>query len=73
MLYHKTKDILYVKHVLGHKRIDSTLRYTQLINFENDEWTHGKAKTVQEACELINKGFEYVCDFEEKKLFRKRK
>lgn len=73
MLYHKTKDILYVKHVLGHKRIDSTLRYTQLINFESDEWTHGIAKTIQEACELITKGFEYVCDFEGKKLFRKRK
>ena len=73
MLYHKTKDILYVKQVLGHKSIDSTLRYTQLINFESDDWTHGIAQTVQEACKLINQGFEYVCDFEQKKLFRKRK
>ncbi|MEM2419860.1 MAG: site-specific integrase, partial [Candidatus Bathyarchaeia archaeon] len=33
MEYHKTKDILYVMKVLGHKRIQNTLIYTQLVNF----------------------------------------
>jgi integrase len=73
MLYNKTKDILYVKYVLGHKRIDSTLQYTQLISFKSDEWTIGIAKTVQEACELIDKGFEYVTEIDNNKLFKKRK
>ena len=38
MLYHKTKDILYVKQQLGHKKLETTLIYTQLVNFESDAW-----------------------------------
>lgn len=35
---------------------------------------HSKfADTVEEACMLIETGFEYVTDMEGKKLFRKRK
>jgi hypothetical protein len=34
----KTKDILRVKQLLGHRRIDSTLVYTQLVSFEGDEY-----------------------------------
>ena len=73
MLYHKTKDILYVKQQLGHRSIESTLMYTQLINFEANEWTSSVATTVKEACELINDGFEFVCNFNGSKIFRKRK
>ena len=31
------------------------------------------AETVDEACNLIESGFEFVTDMESKKLFRKRK
>jgi len=31
MLYHKTRDILYVKQQLGHRNIENTMIYTQLI------------------------------------------
>jgi site-specific recombinase XerC len=37
MEYHRTKDILYVKQVLGHKNIKNTLVYTYLIEFKNNE------------------------------------
>jgi len=30
MLYHKTKDLLYVMQALGHKNIKNTLLYIQL-------------------------------------------
>ena len=30
MLYHQTKDILYVQKFLGHKKIEDTLLYIQL-------------------------------------------
>ena len=30
MEYHRTKDILYVKQLLCHKRIENTLKYVQL-------------------------------------------
>jgi hypothetical protein len=71
--YAKTKDILRVMKMLGHKSIPNTLLYTQLVNFENDEYCSANAKTVEEAQKLIEAGFEYVCNFGEIKLFRKRK
>ena len=73
MEYHKTKDILYVKQLLGHRRIEATLIYTQLVNFENDDFHVKVAKTLEEACGLVEAGFEYVTDMEDKKIFRKRK
>jgi hypothetical protein len=45
----------------------------QLINFESDEFHSATAKTVQEAQKLIEAGFEYVCEFSDVKIFRKRK
>ena len=73
MEYHKTKDILHVKELLGHKSINNTLIYTQLVSFEDDEFTARVAHSEKEACELVEAGFEYVCDFNGNKLFRKRK
>ncbi|UCC58970.1 MAG: hypothetical protein JSW14_03460 [Candidatus Bathyarchaeum sp.] len=73
MTYNKTKDILYVKKLLGHKSINSTLLYTQLISFEGDEYHSSVAKTTEEAKSLIESGFEYVCSHQDLLLFRKRK
>jgi integrase len=73
MEYAKTKDILHVMKILGHKNIQNTLLYTQLISFENDDFHSATAKTVQDAQKLVEAGFEYVCDFGDTKLFRKRK
>jgi integrase len=73
MEYHKTKDILHVKELLGHKSINNTLLYTQLVTFADDEFTAKVAHSEKEICQLIETGFEYVCDFDGNKLFRKRK
>lgn len=73
MEYHRTKDLLHVMKILGHRNIQSTLRYTRYVNFENDEYHSATAKTVEKAKQLIEGGFEYVCDMEGIKLFRKRK
>ncbi|MEM3153261.1 MAG: site-specific integrase, partial [Candidatus Bathyarchaeia archaeon] len=65
---------LHVMQMLGHRNIKNTLVYTQLINSqENNEYVCKVAKTVEQASELIEAGFEYVCDFDGVKLFRKRK
>lgn len=50
MEYHWTRDILHVKQLLGHRNIQSTLIYTQLINFEGDEYDVKVAETVNEEC-----------------------
>jgi integrase len=73
MLYAKTKDILYVMKQLGHKKLDTTLIYTQLVNFPNEEYYCAIARNVDEAKNLIECGFEYVTEFNGVKLFRKRK
>jgi hypothetical protein len=60
--------------LLGHKSIQNTLIYTQLINFDDDDNFHSAtAKTIQEAQKLVETGFEYVCSFDYVKLFRKHK
>jgi integrase len=73
MEYHKTKDILHVMQVLGHKNIKNTLIYTHLVNFESEEYTCKVAATVDTASQLIESGFEYVTEMDGVKLFRKRK
>jgi len=72
-LYHRTKDILLVKSELGHKSLTSTLVYTHLISFKDDDYVCKAARSIEESRSLIESGFEYVTDFEEAKLFRKRK
>ena len=74
MEYAKTKDILHVMKLLGHKSIKNTLIYTQLIEgIRDDEYVCKVARTPEEISSLIEAGFEYVCEHEGLKFFRKRK
>ena len=74
MEYHRTKDILYVKQLLGHKNIKNTLVYTHLVGFEEDDSFIMKiASNLEEFTELLESGFEYVSDYEGRKVLRKRK
>jgi len=73
MEYHRTKDILYVMQLLGHRSIKNTLVYTHLINFENEQYICKVASTIEDAKSLIQNGFEYVTDVADVKLFRIRK
>jgi len=79
MEYHRTKDLLYVKKILGHKTIQNTLKYIDLeaTIFEtvDGQWTARVASDVKEATTLIEAGFDYVTgDYSDGgKIFRKRK
>ena len=44
-----------------------------LFKNQDEQFTSKVAKTVEEAQELVETGFEYVTTFEAKILFRKRK
>jgi hypothetical protein len=62
--------------VLGHKNVKNTLLYVQLAEElfkDQQEFVSKVAKTEKNACELVEAGFEYVCDFEGAKIFRKSK
>ncbi len=71
--YNRTHDILHVMRFLGHKSIQNTLRYTQLVDWKSDDFTCKTAKTLGEASQLIEAGFDYVTELDGVKLFRKRK
>ena len=77
MEYHKHPDMDHVRRLLGHKSILNTQMY---VNMEkaffpesSEDLTMKVASNVEEACKLVEVGFEYVTDFDGKKLFRKRK
>jgi integrase len=72
-LYHDTKDILYVKAQMGHRKLTTTLRYTQLVDMGEDEWVVKVASSIEEYVTLLEAGFSYVSDYEEAKVLRKRK
>jgi integrase len=73
MEYYKTRDILHVKYILGHKSLNSTMLYTQLISFRDDDFSAAVAHSEGETCKLIEAGFDFVCDFNGNKIFKKRK
>ncbi len=55
------------------KDLRRTLGYTQLVTMDKDEYNVKVARTAKEAVKLIEQGFEYVCEMEDVKIFRKRK
>ncbi len=65
MLYHRTKDPLYVRDFLGHKSMKNTESY---INIENtlfepsrDEFTVRVVEKTEEVKALLEVGFECIC------------
>lgn len=76
--YHKTKSILHVKRVLGHKSINTTMRYVDWYeelydDLQPTDYTCETAMNAKEAKKLIESGFEYVCEIDGLKMFRKVK
>ena len=63
MLYHQTKDPIYVKEFLGHRKRDTTMLYIQLAEalFKDatDDFTVKVARSTEETTRLLENGFEY--------------
>ena len=80
MLYHYKPDILYVAEFLGHKSIENTRLYIQLEknlfkSLPSDQFITRIALNAEQACSLIEVGFEYITgEYNDGgKIFRKRK
>jgi hypothetical protein len=77
MEYHKRPDMDHVRRLLGHKSILNTQLYVNMekvfFGESTEEYTVTIASTVEEACKLLEVGFEFVTEFDGKQLFRKRK
>ncbi len=71
--YKKTKDIMHVKYILGHKCLDTTLRYVHYTTFQEEQYTCKIATNLKEETDLIEHGFEYIHEKDGNSLYRKRK
>jgi len=76
--YHRTKDIFYVKELLGHKSVQSTQVYIHVeralfLNAPPDDYHVKVAKTQEEITQLLETGFEYVLQKDGLAFFRRRK
>jgi hypothetical protein len=60
-------------HVVSVCHVSNRVLSTRLINYRDNNFIAKTAHTEKEACQLIRKGFEYVCDIDGNKLFRKPK
>ena len=78
MEYHKTKDVIHVKQILGHKTINCTMLYINieqaLFLQETDEWTTIVTHDINEEIKAINAGFQLVRTINETTaIYKKRK
>jgi len=74
MIAHYTNgNVLTVKKLLGHKRIENTMKYISMIHFKNDEFEVTTTTTVEEAKKVLEAGFDYVAEKNGIMLFRRPK
>ena len=77
MLYHQTKDPWYVIEYLGHTSLQHTRKYVvlerTLFGSGSEDYVCKVAKSVEEATELIELGFEFVNEINGHFLYRRRK
>jgi integrase len=78
MEYHETKDIIHVKTMLGHKRIDSTMIYINieqaLFLFDCDQWTSIVIHNIDEETKAVEANFTLVRSINETTaIYKKRK
>ena len=74
MIAHYTNgNVLTVKKLLGHKRIENTMKYISMIHFKNDEFEVATATTVDEAKSVLSAGFDFVAEKNGIMLFRRPK
>lgn len=63
MICHYSRGgLLLVQKLLGHKRITSTMKYTQFIQFKDDEYDVATATTIEEAKIIVAAGYDYVTE-----------
>jgi len=67
-------NVLIVKQLLGHKRVENTMKYIGMIRFQEDpQFDVATATTMEEAKPLVSQGFEFIVEKHGVMLFRKLK
>ena len=55
--HHTNGSVLTVKKLLGHKRIENSMKYIGMINFKNDDYEETTATTPEEIRQLGKTGW----------------
>jgi len=55
--HHTNGNVLTVKKLLGHKRIENSMKYIGMINFKNDDYEETTATTPEEIRQLGKTGW----------------
>jgi hypothetical protein len=71
--HYSNGNVLLVKKLLCHKRVENTMKYIGMIDFKADEFEVATATTVEEAKKVLSSGFDYVTEKNGIMLFRRPK
>ena len=73
--YASDGDILRVKYLLGHKRLDTTGRYAHYQAFKKEEYITKRSTTREEEDNLLDTGFKFIRydTKHDEAIYRKRK
>ena len=66
-------NVLTVKKLLRHKRIESIMKYIHMIQFKDDEFDVATATTVEEIKQLLSAGFEKADQLDGVHIFKRPK
>jgi hypothetical protein len=55
--YHTNGNVLIVKKLLGHKRVENSMKYIGMIDFKEDEFETATATTVEDVLKLGQTGW----------------
>jgi integrase len=69
MLFAKCNNILVVKQALGHKCLDTTMIYTQLLENIDPDYECQTTDNTDQAKKLVESGFEYVATTPESTIY----
>jgi integrase/ribosomal protein L37AE/L43A len=71
--HYSNGNVLLVKKLLGHKRVENSMKYIGMIDFKDDEFEVTTATTIDEAKKVLSVGFDYVTEKNGIMLFRRPK
>lgn len=71
--HYSNGNVLLVKKLLGHKRVENSMKYIGMIEFKEDEFEVATATTVEEAKQVLSLGFDYVTEKNGIMLFKRPK
>jgi hypothetical protein len=69
--HYSNGNVLLVKKLLGHKRVENSMKYIGMIDFKDYGFKVATATSVEEAKQALSAGFDYVTEKNGIMLFKR--